>query len=126
MPLTRIDLRQGKSPAFKQALMMEIYQAMRDVFDVPENDRFMVLNEHGADTIVVSPDYLGVQRSDDAIIIQFTVSNTRSVETKRALYRRLVERLGRAAGVRPEDVFVNIVEVAKENWSFGNGIAHYA
>jgi 4-oxalocrotonate tautomerase len=126
MPLTRIDLRRGKSREFKAALAAEIYEAMRETFDVPEEDRFMVITEHDEDTFTFSRSYLGVERSDDLVIIQITANNTRTIEKKKALYARLVERLGRRPGVRPQDVFVSIVEVAKENWSFGNGIAQYA
>jgi 4-oxalocrotonate tautomerase len=125
MPLIRIDLRRGKSGEFKRTLTNEIYQAMHEAFNVPENDRFMVINEHDADDFVFDRSYLGIERSDDLVLIQLTVSNTRSQETKQAFYAQLVARLAQRPGLRPEDVFINLVEVAKENWSFGNGIAQY-
>jgi 4-oxalocrotonate tautomerase len=125
MPLVRIDLRRGKSGEFKRTLTTEIYEAMREAFNVPENDRFMVINEHDEDNFVFDRSYLGIERSDDFVIIQLTVSNTRAQETKQAFYARLVERLSQRPGLHPEDVFVNFVEVVKENWSFGNGIAQY-
>jgi phenylpyruvate tautomerase PptA (4-oxalocrotonate tautomerase family) len=84
------------------------------------------VTEHGDEDFDCSTNYLGVARSDDLVIVQLTVSNTRSKEQKKALYRRIVERLAANPGLRREDVFINLVEVAKENWSFGNGIAHYA
>ncbi len=126
MPLTRIDIRAGKSREFKAALFNEVYEAMRETFDVPEDDRFMVINEHQDDTFSFGRSYLGIERSEDLVIIQMTVSNTRTLEKKKALYARLAERLASRPGVRPQDVFVNIVEVAKENWSFGHGLAQYA
>jgi len=125
MPLVRIDLRRGKSGEFKRTLTTEIYEAMREAFNVPENDRFMVINEHDEDDFAFDRSYLGIERSDDFVIIQLTVSNTRSQETKQAFYARLVDRLSQRPGLRPQDVFVNFVEVVKENWSFGNGIAQY-
>jgi 4-oxalocrotonate tautomerase len=126
MPLTRIDIRAGKSREFKAALCAEIYQAMRETFDVPEEDRFMVITEHNDDTFSFSRSYLGIERSDDLVLIQITANNTRTVEKKKALYARLAERLGRRPGVRPQDVIVSILEVPKENWSFGDGLAQYA
>ena len=60
------------------------------------------------------------------MIIQITANNTRNREQKQALYRRIVELLGEEPGIRPEDVFINLVEVLPENWSFGNGLAQYA
>lgn len=126
MPLARIDLKRGKPAAYRTALRDGIYEALRETFDVPENDRFMLVTEHDAENFDYGACYLGVARSDDLVIVQLTVSNTRSVEQKKALYKRIVERLAASPGLRPEDVLINLVEVAKENWSFGNGIAHYA
>jgi len=83
------------------------------------------ITEHDASTFSVSPTYFGIARSDDAILLQLTVSNTRTREQKQALYRRIVEVLHESPGVRPEDVFINLVEVLPENWSFGHGIAQY-
>jgi 4-oxalocrotonate tautomerase len=126
MPLSRISLKKGKSAQYRQAILDGVYLAMRETFDVPEDDRFMIVSEHVDGDFVYGPHYLGIDRSDDLVIIQLTVSNTRPLEKKRALYRRIVERLGESPGVRPQDVFINLVEVAKENWSFGHGVAQYA
>jgi 4-oxalocrotonate tautomerase len=126
MPFTRIAVRAGKPAAYRKALTQGIYESMREVFNVPEDDIFMVVSEHDADNFVYSKDYLGIQRSDDLVLIQITANNTRTVEMKQALYKRIAERLAESPGVRPEDVFVNLVEVPKENWSFGNGIGQYA
>ena len=125
MPLSRIFLRKGKSPAYKQAVLDGIYLAMRETFDVPENDRFMVVSEHEPEDFNYDASYLGIARSDDLVIIQLTVSNTRPLAKKQALYRRIVERLSDKPGLRGEDVFINLVEVLPENWSFGHGIAQY-
>jgi 4-oxalocrotonate tautomerase len=126
MPLTRIALRRGKTAAYHAALTDGIYQAMRETFDVPEDDRFMVIDEHDAATFSYSNNYLGIARTDDLVIIQITCNNTRTPQKKAALYRRIAERLSEEPGLRPEDIFVNLVEVPPENWSFGNGLAQYA
>ena len=126
MPLARIDLKRGKSAAYRRAVRDGVYAALRETFGVPENDRFMLVTEYGDEDFDYSRSYAGVERSDDLAIIQLTVSNTRTIEQKKALYRRIVERLAANPGLRQEDVFISLVEVAKENWSFGNGIAHYA
>jgi len=125
MPLTRVSLKRGKPAAFRQAILDSLYQAMRETFDVPEGDQFMTIAEHDDDDFVYGADYLGIKRSDDLVLIQLTVSNTRPVAKKQALYRRIVERLTENPGLRPEDVFINLVEVLPENWSFGRGEAQY-
>lgn len=125
MPLTRISLRRGKSNAYKTAVMRELYEAMRETFDVPADDFFMLLTEHADNEFWFSPNYLNIERSSDLIIVQITVSNTRTVEKKTALYSRIVARLASSPGVRQQDVLINLLEVSKENWSFGNGEVQY-
>lgn len=71
------------------------------------------------------PQYLGIQRSDGVVFIQITVSEGRSVEKKQLLFKTIAESLHAQLGIRLEDVFINLLEVKKENWSFGNGIAQY-
>ena len=126
MPLVRIALRRGKSSAHLAALRSGIYNAMRDSFDVPENDRFILISQHDADEFDYDPNYLGIARSDDLVIVQITCNSGRTVEQKKALYQGIADNFSNDPGLRPEDVFINLVEVSKENWSFGNGIAQYA
>ncbi|MBV8925838.1 MAG: tautomerase family protein [Bradyrhizobium sp.] len=125
MPLVRVSLRKGKPAAYRKAILDGIYRAMIATFNVPDEDRFMVINEHDEADFSYSPTYFGINRSDDLILIQLTVSNTRNVEQKKALFRRIVENLEAGPGVRPEDVFINLVEVDPANWSFGYGLAQY-
>jgi len=125
MPLTRVSLRRGKPAAYRKAILDSLYRAMRETFDVPEGDRFMTITEHDDGDFSYGAGYLGIRRSDDLLIIQITVSNTRPVVQKQALYRRIAELLTESPGLRSEDIFINLVEVLPENWSFGNGEAQY-
>jgi 4-oxalocrotonate tautomerase len=125
MPLARVSLRRGKPATTRKAILEGVYQALRETFNVPEGDRFMILTEHDHDDFVYDPNYLGIQRSDDLVYIQLTVSNTRPTAQKQELYRRIVAKLTENPGLRPEDVFINLVETLPENWSFGNGVAQY-
>ena len=126
MPLTRVSLRRGKPAAYRQAILDGLYEAMRETFDVPVDDFFMLVTEHEAADFHCSPTYLGVARSDDLVVIQLTVNNTRNVTQKKALYRRIVEKLTADPGLRAEDVFISLVETLPENWSLGYGLAQYA
>jgi phenylpyruvate tautomerase PptA (4-oxalocrotonate tautomerase family) len=125
MPLVRIDLRKGKDAAYRQQVGRAVYDAMLSV-GVPVNDRFEVINEHDADNFQYDPDYLGIHRTDDLVIIQITWNEGRTVEQKKQLYKAIADGLAKSPGVRKEDVFIGLVEVKKENWSFGNGEAQYA
>lgn len=126
MPLTCISLRAGKPEAYRQAIFDSLYRALHETFNVPEDDQFMTINEHDAANFRYGASYLGIARSDDLVFIQITASNTRTVEQKKILFRRIAELLGECPGIRPEDMFVSLVEVEKENWSLGHGLAQYA
>lgn len=126
MPLVHISMRAGKSAAYRSAICDSLYQATRDTFDVPEGDQFMVISEHDAANFRYGASYFDIARSDDLLLIQISARNTRTVEQKKALFRRIAELLGESPGIRPEDVFVNLIEGEKENWSFGHGLAQYA
>ena len=126
MPLIRISLRAGKPAAYRRAIAHNVYEALRETFNVPERDFFATISEHGTDGLLFDRAYFDIERSDDFVVIQITVSNTRTVEQKKALFERIATRLAKDPGIRPQDVFINLIEVAKENWSFGNGQAQYA
>jgi phenylpyruvate tautomerase PptA (4-oxalocrotonate tautomerase family) len=126
MPLTRIALRAGKPAEYLKALTDSIQRALVGTFNVPKDDVFMLLSEHEAGNLIYDRQYLNIERSDDFVAIQLTVSNTRTLEQKKALYQRIADELAQSPGLRREDVFISLVEVDKENWSFGNGIAQYA
>ena len=126
MPLTRISLRAGKPTDYHKALTSGIQRALVDIFNVPKDDIFMLITEHEASNLIYDRQYLNIERSDDFVAIQLTVTNSRTLEQKKKLYQRIVDELAESPGVRREDVFINLVEVAKENWSFGNGVAQYA
>ena len=125
MPLVRISLVKGQPPALRRSIGDAVHRALVEAIDVPQRDRFQLLTEHEPGDLVYDSEYLGIARSASIVIIQITMSAGRSLEKKRKLYRRIAYNLGEL-GVRREDVWINLVEVAKENWSFGNGVASYA
>lgn len=126
MPLARIDLVAGKPADYRAAIGDVVYEAMVATLGVPADDRFQVIAEHADADLVVDPTYLGIVRSRDAILIQVTLNEGRSVDKKQAFYKAVADGLAGRIGVRREDVLINLVEVKKENWSFGNGEAQYA
>ena len=125
VPLVRISMIKGKPAGFGEKVGRIVYETMVETIDVPLGDRFQIVTEHDARGLLYDPGYLGIRRSEGIVIIQMTITEGRTLEKKKALYRRVVERLNADLGVRIEDVFINIVEVKKENWSFGNGVTQY-
>jgi 4-oxalocrotonate tautomerase len=125
MPLIHVSLRKGKPEAYRQAILDGLYRAMRETLDVPEDDQFMTISEHDAANFRTGNGY-GINRSVDVVYIQITVFSTRTPEQKKALFSRIAELLGQNPGIRPADVFVNLLDAAKENWSVGHGLAQFA
>jgi phenylpyruvate tautomerase PptA (4-oxalocrotonate tautomerase family) len=103
-----------------------VYRTMVDTINVPPHDNFQVITEHDSDGLIYDPEYLNIPRTDDVVFLQITLNEGRTVEMKKAFYQTLAERLNQELGLRIEDILINLVEVKKENWSFGNGIAQYA
>jgi 4-oxalocrotonate tautomerase len=125
MPIVRIDLIEGKAEEYRAQVGEIVYQTLVDVLSVPKSDRFQVITEHRKSALPFDRDYLGVHRTDDCIFFQITLNGGRSVELKQSFYKELTERLHQGVKLRKEDVFINLVEVPKENWSYGNGLAQY-
>ena len=125
MPLVRISLIKGKPKDFGKNVGEIIYRTMVDTINVPAKDHFQVITEHDNNSLIYDADYLDIRRTDGIIFIQITLNEGRTRDLKKALYKTIAERLHTELGVRPEDVLISLVEVKKENWSFGNGIAQY-
>ena len=126
MPLIRIDLREGKSEEYKKAIADGVHKALVEGAGAPADDRFQVITEHPAGGIIYDPNYLGIKRNDDIVMVQITLSTGRKLAQKKLLFKRMAEILKENPGLRPENLVINLVEVAWENWSFGNGEAQYA
>jgi 4-oxalocrotonate tautomerase len=124
MPFVRISLKGSRSEKERQSIGDCVHRAMVNAIGIPEGDRFQVITEHGAD-LVYDSDYLNIHRTDGIVMIQITLASGRTLEKKKALFKNIAEFLAAEHDVRPEDVFINLVETSMENWSFGNGICQY-
>ena len=125
MPLVRISLMRGKPAGFAQKVGAVVYRTMVDTINVPPGDNFQIITEHDRDHLVYDPGYLAVSRTDGVVFIQITLNQGRTVEVKKALYARIADNLAASPGLRKDDVLVSLVEVPKENWSFGGGVMSY-
>ena len=124
MPLARIDLIKGKTDAYRQAIGEAVYQALRSI-GVPEDDRFQIISEHEPANFIFAKSYVSVEHTADLVMIQITFNEGRTTEQKQTLYKAIADGIHAATGLGLRDVFVNLVEVKRENWSFGNGVAQY-
>lgn len=123
MPLVRISLRAGKPPAYRRAIADAVHRAMMETINVAPTSRFQIITEHAPEDLIYDPTHLGIQRTDDVVFIQITLAAGRTPDQKRALYKRVAELLAESPGLRPQDVFINLIDAPRENWSLGNGEA---
>lgn len=125
MPLIRISMRRGRPASHPATIVDGVYRALRATFEVPENDLFAVVHQHEAEEFVFDANFFGFQRSPGLVIIQITVANTRGVTQKKALFAAIAANLQQEPGLKPDDIFINLLEVKREDWSFGGGVAQY-
>ena len=121
MPFARIDLAQGKTPEYRATVADVVYEGIVGVLKAPDGDRFMIIGEHKPENFVFDPNFLDIKRTPDLIYIQVTSTVGNTKEQKLALFRQMADELNRRLGVRREDVFISLVFVDREDWSFGNG-----
>jgi 4-oxalocrotonate tautomerase len=126
MPLVRIDLPIGKPDTYSRTIADVVYETMLVALNSPAHDRFQIISEREPGSLIIDPSYLNIERSADAIIIQVTLNEGRTLDQKKAFYKGVADGLHERLHMRREDVTINLVEVKKENWSFGNGVAQYA
>ena len=125
MPLVRIDIGPGHVAGFGRAVGEIVYRAMLSEISVPADDKFQIISQHQADEINIPESYLGIEYSDRIVFIQITLNQGRTTELKKKFYQRIADDLVAELGMRKQDVFISLVEVNKENWSFGNGEMQY-
>ena len=125
MPLVRIDVSNAAPAGLAKSVGEIVYQAMLEEINVPADDKFQILARHDAEALVYPESYLGIEYSPGIIFIQVTLNEGRSKELKQAFYKRIATDVSRTLNVRIQDVFISLVEVNKENWSFGNGEMQY-
>jgi len=121
MPFARIDLAKGKPPQYRATLADIVYKGILEVLKAPDGDRFIVVNEHEPENLIYDPNFLGMKRSPDFILIQVTSTVGNNKESKFALFRYIVDELKSKLSVRPDDVMITTVFVDRSDWSFGRG-----
>ena len=126
MPFVRITLARGRSVEDRRAMAESVQQALVETAGVPADDFFCAVHELPPEDFRYDPTYLGIARTGELVVIQIVLNAGRTTETKRALYARIAEKVGQRPGLRHEDVLVNLIEVPRENWSFGNGVMTYS
>jgi 4-oxalocrotonate tautomerase len=123
MPTSRIALRRGKSVQYRRAISDAVHKALVEVIGIPAEDQFHLIDEYDAENFIYHPSFLGISRTDDLVIINITLRGGRDRRLRVALHKKIAELLADKPGIRPEDVFIYLVENDYADWSLGNGDA---
>ena len=126
MPFVRLTLAQGRSTEDRRAMAESVQQALVETAGVPADDFYCAIHEVPPEDFRFDPSFLGIQRTKELVFVQIVLNAGRTVDVKRALYARIAEKVGQRPGLRHEDVMINLIEVPRENWSFGNGLMSYS
>jgi 4-oxalocrotonate tautomerase len=127
MPLARIDVDASTSQEVRRKLSDIVYDAMTSIAKVPAHDKFMIVSTHApSDLVYPKEGYLGIDYTPGIVFIQITWNAGRTTDVKKAFYRKVADDIHEKTGIRKQDVFINLVDVFPENWSFGNGEMQYA
>ena len=125
MPLVRLDLPAQTTPQTMRTVADAVHQALVTTLGIPAADRFQTITRRSADEIICTSEFLGIAYSDQVVFVQITMA-PRSVELKKSLYLEIACAIARETHFKSSDVIINLVESARENWSFGNGLAQFA
>lgn len=110
------------SSAQKRALADAFNGALVEALDIPVEDRFVILSEPGPDELFLHPTFMEMQRDPvSAMIATVMIGTHRPIEDKRRLAAAITRRVVAAVGVTSDDVFLTLIPVPNENFSFGCG-----
>ena len=127
MPVFHAHLPKGRfSRDQKIAIGNALNQSLVQALNIPPGDRVVILSEHADDELFIDPTFMGMNRTPNAMIIQVLIGAHRPLSDKKALMAKIAELLQQAADISPDDVFIAIVPVPIENFSFGRGLAQLA
>ena len=127
MPLARIDVAAETSAETVAIISDVVYDAMVSAAGVPQHDRFQIVNRHVKDELIYpAAGYLGITYTPKIVFIQVTWNAGRTIEVKKAFYKAIADGIHAQTGLRKEDVWISLIDVKREDWSFGNGEMQYA
>uniref|UniRef100_A0A7C2ARD0 Tautomerase family protein n=1 Tax=Pseudomonas graminis TaxID=158627 RepID=A0A7C2ARD0_9PSED len=124
MPLINIDLIEGRSDEQVKILLDAAHRAVVEAFQVPQGDRYQIVNEHRPGRMIVEDTGLGIPRTDKVVVISVT-SRPRTEESKVRFYQLLAQALQEDCGIEANDLMVSIVTNTDADWSFGHGRAQF-
>ncbi|WP_296713779.1 tautomerase family protein [Rhodoblastus sp.] len=116
MPVVNLTLPKSMPVERRNAVSDAVHQALVSEFDAPPDGKFHIVATYDSENLLRSDKFLGVNRGDDFMFVQITAMNARSDDQKRSFLRGLRSNLLASAGVKPQDLFVHILDTSSSNW----------
>ena len=120
MAIVRVDFPNKQPAEFSSAISGVINSAMQEIFGVPALENYIVCQGYPTEAILHAPGVCPPERLEKIVFIQITLNQGRSAELKAKFFSELNRKLVSTGYLQTENIFINLVEVARENWSFGN------
>jgi len=127
MPLAKIHVLEGRYDEARLTKVSGAVQAaLMSTLGVPPEDFYQLIFELPKKRFLHTPAFVGMQYTDDLMILDISFIQGRPKETRLALLRDINARIVEAAAVSPDDIMILLYELPGENISFGKGEAQRA
>ena len=127
MPLATIHVLEGRYDERRLTNVSKaVQEALSRILKVPPDDWFHIIHELPRHRFLHTPSFVGMQYSDDFIVLEVAFISGRPKETRLALLKELNARIVAGAGISPDDLMIQLSEFPGENFSFGQGLAQRA
>jgi phenylpyruvate tautomerase PptA (4-oxalocrotonate tautomerase family) len=124
MPLIRIEIYEGRSPAEVQLLADTVHEAAVKEFAAPPGDRFQIIQQHPREQMIMLDFGLGLKRTNKLVVMQIA-SQGRTVEQKQAFYAKVAELFEERGIAGPDDLIISMLDNTRADWSLARGRAQF-
>jgi len=127
MPLAKIHALEGQYDEARLGKVSSAVQnALISALGVPPEDFFQIIHVLPRNQFRLTPSFLGLNYSDDLIVLEITFIAGRPKEKRLGLLKALNDAVVLAAEISPDDLLITLYETPGENISFGRGLAQRA
>jgi hypothetical protein len=127
MPVAKIHVLEGQ---YTEARLGKVSSAIQNglisALGIPPEDFFQIIHILPRGQFRHTPSFLGLNYSDDLIVLEITFISGRPKQKRLGLLKALNDGVVAAAGISPDDVLITLYETPGENISFGRGLAQRA
>jgi phenylpyruvate tautomerase PptA (4-oxalocrotonate tautomerase family) len=127
MPTVKIHVTEGQLDENRLVQLGNAVQnALEAILKIPPEDYFRIINVLPPERFVHTPEFLGLNYTDEFVVLEITFIAGRPRETRLALLKEINDRVVAATGISPDDLQILLYELPGENISFGRGLAQRA